>query len=227
MKKYLVTIIVIICIAIAIFIVYFFVKSNKSNRYTNDIQTTSTESKSTPSQKQSSDPKKENDTYLSIPINEFSSRITKKPFGIYITPENSPVNPERFSGYHTGIDIEYEDVDYDVPVYAVNDSKVIYSGYISGYGGVAILKSNIEGSYRSILYGHLDPNSLPKVGDSFKKSDQIAILGEGYTEETNSERRHLHFAILSDDRIDFKGYVDNKIDLENWIDPQSIEYSEK
>jgi hypothetical protein len=33
--------------------------------------------------------------------------LQKKPFGIYITPENSPVQPENFTGYHTGIDVEY------------------------------------------------------------------------------------------------------------------------
>lgn len=33
-------------------------------------------------------------------------RITKKPFGVFVTPQNSPVNPERFRGYHTGTDFE-------------------------------------------------------------------------------------------------------------------------
>lgn len=45
-----------------------------------------------------------------LPIAEFEKRITKKPFGIYITPQNSPVQPERFTGYHTGVDVEYEDI---------------------------------------------------------------------------------------------------------------------
>ena len=38
-------------------------------------------------------------------------RITKKPFGIFITTQNSPVQPERFSGYHTGVDVEYKDAE--------------------------------------------------------------------------------------------------------------------
>ena len=38
------------------------------------------------------------------PIGQTEERITKKPFGIKISPENSPISPERFSGYHTGID---------------------------------------------------------------------------------------------------------------------------
>src|SRR3989344_6907506 len=44
------------------------------------------------------------------PVDEFEERITKKPFGIFITPQNSPIKPERFSGYHTGVDVENGDV---------------------------------------------------------------------------------------------------------------------
>jgi len=29
---------------------------------------------------------------------------------IYITPQTSPVQPERFTGYHTGVDVEYNDI---------------------------------------------------------------------------------------------------------------------
>lgn len=62
------------------------------------------------------------------PINDFFQRITKKPFGIFITPKNSPVQPEKFMGYHTGVDIEYGDITGDVPVYAIANGQVIYSG---------------------------------------------------------------------------------------------------
>src|SRR3989338_10346295 len=40
------------------------------------------------------------------PLDNSSERVTKKPFGKYITPADSPVQPERFSGYHTGADFE-------------------------------------------------------------------------------------------------------------------------
>src|SRR3989344_7022766 len=52
----------------------------------------------------------ESDKKIIEPIAEFSQRITKKPFGIYITPETSPVHPDKFDGFHTGVDIEYEDI---------------------------------------------------------------------------------------------------------------------
>src|SRR5579871_4518385 len=51
------------------------------------------------------------------PAKDFLQRVTKKPFGIYVTPTDSPVQPERFTGYHTGADGEYGDITADVPVY--------------------------------------------------------------------------------------------------------------
>ncbi len=152
---------------------------------------------------------------LALPIAEFAQRVTKKPFGIYVDPENSPVQPERFQGYHTGVDVEYEDIDTDVPVYAVSDGKIVLSKSVSGYGGVTILE--IENN--NILYGHLRPDSMLEVGKNVNKGDQIGLLGTGFSSETDDERKHLHYAILSDNRIDFKGYVQNQSDLSDWIDP--------
>ena len=59
-----------------------------------------------------------------LPVKNFKEGDTKKPFGIYITPEKSPVLPERFKGYHTGIDIE-EIQGEKVPVMAIADGEVI------------------------------------------------------------------------------------------------------
>lgn len=159
---------------------------------------------------------------LDFPINQFKDRITKKPFGIYITPQNSPVQPERFSGYHTGADVEYKDITDDVPVFAVNDGTITLARTASGYGGVMILETEINGQLHSILYGHIRPSSLPTVGQTFKKGDQIGTLGTGYSTETDGERRHLHFAVLSDNRLDIKGYVPTQADLSAWLDPLSL-----
>lgn len=161
-------------------------------------------------------------TNLADPIKDFKSRITKKPFGIYITPETSPVKPERFSGYHTGVDIEYDDIAADVPVYALTDGAITYSNWVSGYGGVLIFKVDINGLPLSVLYGHLRPSSLPNIGMTFKKGDQMAYLGTGNSQETDNERRHLHFGVLSNDRIDLKGYVQKQSELSDWIDPLSL-----
>lgn len=156
---------------------------------------------------------------LAEPIAEFKQRITKKPFGIYITPATSPVQPERFTGYHTGVDAEYEDKTADVPVYAIADGKVVLSKTASGYGGVFMIEIQLNGAPHTVLYGHIRPSSLPKVGQQIKKGEQLAILGTGNSSETDGERKHLHFAILSDDRIDLKGYVQNQSELPRWVDP--------
>ena len=156
------------------------------------------------------------------PVADFRARVTKKPFGIYITPQNSPVQPERFTGYHTGTDAEYTDVTSDVPVYAVADGTVVLSEYVSGYGGVFMISFDLNDSPHSALYGHIRPTSLPEVGKKVTKGEQIGLLGTGYSSETDGERRHLHFAVLSDNRIDVKGYVQAQSNLSGWIDPLTI-----
>lgn len=84
-------------------------------------------SKQMPSPKVQTQKSLSNQLKVAFPIADFEGRITKKPFGIYITPQNSPVQPERFSGYHTGDDAEYGDVAADVPVYAVYDGQIVLS----------------------------------------------------------------------------------------------------
>ncbi len=160
---------------------------------------------------------------LAFPIDQFRARITKKPFGIYITPQNSPVQPERFTGYHTGTDIEYQDVTTDVPVYAIADGKIVLSETASGYGGVFVLDFKFpDGSEHTAIYGHIRPSSLPKSGARVTKNQQLAVLGTGYSAETDGERRHLHFGIRADHSINILGYVQTKAALSGWIDPVSL-----
>lgn len=156
------------------------------------------------------------------PIDQFKRQITKKFFGAYITPQNSPVQPERFKGYHVGVDVEYKDVTADVPVYALADGKIVYSGWLSGYGGVFMIEFNLNDSPHTTLYGHIRPSSLPLKNKAVTKGEKLAVLGTGYTHETDGERRHLHFAILSNRRIDLLGYVQQKSQLSGWIDPLTL-----
>lgn len=156
---------------------------------------------------------------VSPPIDDFSSRITKKPFGIFITPDNSPVDPERFSGYHTGVDIEYGDTTADIPVRAIAAGSVLESRTAAGYGGVVVIVHEIAGSPHAVIYGHLDPNSLPAVGTAVQPGEQLGILGEGFTAETDGERKHLHFAIRADATVSLLGYTQQESGLSAWIDP--------
>lgn len=162
--------------------------------------------------------------YLHEPAADFVKRVTKKPFGIFITPSSSPIQPEKFLGYHTGVDAEYGDIAAQVPVYAVQDGIVAYSGYVSGYGGVIVLTGKINNQDVRFLYGHLNSAQLLSNNTAVKTGQQIGILGIGFSKETDFERKHLHFAIIKGTKFDFLGYVQNKSDLSGWFDPLTLNY---
>ena len=154
-------------------------------------------------------------------------RITKKKFGTYVTPKNSPVSPEKFTGYHTAVDFEYDDITTDVLVTALNDGEVVYSGSVSGYGGVVVINHNINGTNYNVIYGHLDPNGLIGVGDQITARQVIGTLGQGFSTETDGERKHLHLGLYKGSDINLKGYVSDKADLVNWADPATVLFSTK
>lgn len=159
-------------------------------------------------------------TELLKPIADFDTRITKKSFGTYITPKNSPVSPEKFSGYHTGVDVEYEDVVGDVPVVAITSGEVVTSKLATGYGGVVVIRHLINDQQIYAIYGHLRPDSLPEIDTKVSRGDTIGYLGTGYSSETDGERRHLHFGISKTNSL--LGYTNHQSDLNNWLDPLSL-----
>ncbi|TSC66174.1 MAG: metalloendopeptidase-like membrane protein [Candidatus Berkelbacteria bacterium Gr01-1014_85] len=154
------------------------------------------------------------------PTQDFRSRINLKTFGQLIDPESSPVQPERFSGYHTGVDIEHTKiVGVDVPVVAIADGIVKLSQKANGYGGVVIMWHTISGQTRSVLYGHLDPARLPKIGQTIAAGKTIGYLGVGQSAETDGERRHLHLSIRSDTALELAGYTKTATRLNEWLNP--------
>lgn len=171
------------------------------------------------------DDPQENTTGLLPPTAEFEARITKKQFGTYVTPENSPVSPERFTGYHTGVDVEFGDVGDEIPVRAIADGTVRLAKTAQGYGGVAVITHTVDGTERAVLYGHLDPESLPTTDTSVIQGQVIGRLGAGRTDETDGERKHLHFAIRTDTSLLLLGYVQRESDLAGWTDPLSLHFS--
>lgn len=159
---------------------------------------------------------------LHYPVFNFDTSITLKPFGIYITPQDSPVQPEKFRGYHNAVDVEVPDsmLDEDVWVYAVSDCKLVVSRTVSGYGGVIVIVCEIDDEDYTVLYGHVDINSvLHDVGDFVGYGERLAILGEGYSSKTDGERKHLHFSIKKGVDFDLSGYVQTEDALMEWIDP--------
>lgn len=157
-----------------------------------------------------------------LPVNDFFSRINKKFYGTKVSPDDSPVSPERFTGFHTGVDIEYGDIENDVPVFAITKGEVIYSNWTKGYGGVVVLRQKIDSINYQFLYGHLDHNRLPKLGTIIEGGENFAFLGKAYSNETDGERRHLHLSIFSGSSLNLKGYVSNLSELNLWLDPISF-----
>ena len=154
-----------------------------------------------------------------FPIKEFKERITKKSFGDYITPETSPIQPERFSGYHTGVDVEYGDSTIQIPVMAITAGEVVLAEWVSGYGGVAIIRHNINDKNYLIIYGHLNPDSLPEKNKIIKPGEQIGVLGAGYSHDTDNERKHLHVGVYTGLDLNLSGYVQTEEELIKWINP--------
>jgi hypothetical protein len=159
------------------------------------------------------------------PLDRAAERITKKPFGIYITPKTSPVQPERFQGYHTGTDFEIfpEELSADVPVRAICTGKIAVKRTASGYGGVLVQKCTLDNHPITVIYGHLKLASIAKnIGDTLNAGDEIGILGKAYSSETDGERKHLHLDIHKGSAVNILGYVQSQSQLSGWIDPCSL-----
>ncbi|MEI6588168.1 MAG: hypothetical protein WCO05_04450 [Candidatus Moraniibacteriota bacterium] len=74
------------------------------------------------------------------PLDRAKERVTKKYFGIFITPTTSPIQPEKFRGYHTETDFEIfpEELDVKVDVQTICDGKLILKKSANDYGGMAV-----------------------------------------------------------------------------------------
>ncbi len=134
-------------------------------------------------------------------------QLSYKGFGEYFE--------DRFSGYHVAIDLE---APADTPVYAVDDGEVVYSGWVSGYGGVMVVRTIMSGRTLLFVHGHLDPSSLRAIGASVAQGEQLAVLGEE-GEETDGEREHLHFAAYEGEDVRLKGYEASEEAVEDWLNP--------
>lgn len=154
-----------------------------------------------------------------------NQRITKKDFGTYVEPGNSPVDPEVFTGFHTAIDLEtFEDEqNIDVDIFAICTGPLLLSRWAQGYGGVMVQSCTINNTDVTVIYGHIDLNSVAaNINDTLVQGQKIAILGDGYTQETDNERKHLHLGIHKGTQIELRGYVQDKAELEKWIDPKTL-----
>ena len=154
---------------------------------------------------------------LVYPMANYTAARTKKVFGQYIAPDSG----DRFSGYHTGDDIEVSDLAAVVPVYALTDVTIVQKQTVSGYGGVVIVEFVDAGVTYHALYGHLKLDSVTAVvGDAVAGGTQLGVLGDDQSEQTDGERKHLLFGLYPYTSTElYAGYVANDADLVNWVNP--------
>lgn len=172
-----------------------------------------------------------NDTEISatnadVPLLRASERISKKPFGILIDPITSPVQPERFSGYHSGTDFEVfdDEINSVVNVYSICSGRILTAQEVSGYGGVITQECVIDGENVRILYGHISlENTSVVVGQNVNMGENITQLGRAHSDETDGERKHLHLGITKGQQVDIRGYVQVQNDLNRWRNFESLE----
>lgn len=92
---------------------------------------------------------------------------------------------QRWGRMHEGIDIA---ADTGSPIYAAMDGKVVFSGWMNGYGKMIKIKhsNNIE-----TIYGHCSSLRVT-TGATIKKGQLIGNVGS----TGNSTGPHLHFEVI-------------------------------
>lgn len=159
---------------------------------------------------------------LGLPMTDALTRVTKKHFALHVTPETSPVENDRFSGYHVGVDFEiFEgEEEIDLPVFAVCDGPLKLKGFAKGYGGYALQACQLEGRDVMVVYGHLRLESIvTKQGAHIARGEHIGVLGRGYSSETDGVRKHLHLGLRRGTSVDIRGYTRDQNEIGDWIDP--------
>ncbi len=157
---------------------------------------------------------------LTAPFERALERVSLKPFGLYVSPTHSPVSPERFQGYHTGVDFETFPGEQDsaIQVRAICSGKLLLKKWASGYGGVAVQACTLQGQPITVVYGHLKLTSITAlVGTELKAGASLGVLGRGYSTETDGERKHLHLGLHRGVNLNLRGYVQKPADLAQWI----------
>ena len=164
---------------------------------------------------------------FSQPLDQALRRLTHKPFGLYVSPQNSPLKPERFTGYHTGVDFETfpGEQNKPIPVFAVCTGPLLQKSWVKGYGGVVVQACTLNNQPVTVVYGHLKLSSLAAQPDQRLGSGiKLAVLGTGFSTETDGERKHLHLGLHLGSTINLRGYVKTQAELNQW--PNAAEYLE-
>jgi hypothetical protein len=164
---------------------------------------------------------------FAYPLDNASTRATPLHFGLYVTPDpaQNPIDPpERFTGYHAALDFEIteDEADAEVAVYAVCDGEIVVSELAEGYGGVIVQRCTLNGEDITVLYGHLEPDSMAPKGSTPPQGERIALLADAYSEESGNTRKHLHLGMHRGTDIVLLGYVQTKRELKQFLDPAKV-----
>jgi hypothetical protein len=160
-----------------------------------------------------------------FPLEKWAERVTKKTFWLRVSPKNSPVSPEKFSGYHTGVDfeiIEWEK-DAEIAIKTICSGPLLMKKWATGYGGVVAQKCEFNKEPVIVVYGHLKLASVQTaINTELKAGDQLGVLGKWYSVETGNERKHLHLSIHKWSEVNIRGYVSTEWELGQWLNPLEL-----
>jgi murein DD-endopeptidase MepM/ murein hydrolase activator NlpD len=99
--------------------------------------------------------------------------------------------------YHVGIDLF---APVGTGLHAPLGGQVVVAEYedgVTNYGGMIVLKHNINGVVFYSLYGHLNKEFLPKIGQIIKKGELFGKIGDTY--ENGQWTPHTHLQTLTEE----------------------------
>jgi murein DD-endopeptidase MepM/ murein hydrolase activator NlpD len=160
------------------------------------------------------------------PITDYNQRIQIHSYGTLVKPgdEKALICGRAFSGYHAGDDLEIKpgEASIDVSIKAIAAGTVREVSWVSGYGGLVVIEHSLNGQAVTAYYGHMNTNSVYlKTGDTVAAGQAIGNLGQGCSQQTDYERKHLHFDIHKGTTLDVRGYVPSLSILSQWLDPKA------
>jgi hypothetical protein len=162
-----------------------------------------------------------------VPLSSMAERPALLTFGLYVTPDpaQNPIDPpERFTGFHTGVDFEILEAEQqkEVPVSSICAGPVLFSGEAEGYGGVVVQTCTLKGRDVSVLYGHLLLSSLVPPEATLQEGQRIAVLAPARSKDSGGTRKHLHLGLHKGAHIELLGYVQDEQALAEFIDPLTV-----
>ena len=152
------------------------------------------------------------ETRIVFPVENYREGRWFKTFGEYID--------DRFTGYHVADDVEPDSLERETPVVSITKGTVARVDFVGGYGGLVVVEHTVDREVITALYGHLDLGSVRfKSGDLVEAGEFIGNLGDDASEETDGERKHLHFGLHEGRSEKINGYEANVSAVRDWINP--------